>query len=52
MDSAPKARKVRPVSLRLSPFSIDEDLSLTRVVVAPRDFAASSNEVRVLVLDS
>ena len=52
MHSAPRARSVRPVSFRLSPFSIEEDLSLTSVVVAPSDFAASSNEVRVLVLDS
>ena len=42
----------QPVSFRDSPFSIEEDLSLTSVVVAPRLFAASSKEVRVLVLDS
>ena len=52
MHSAPSARSVSPVSFRLSPFSIDEDLSLTSVVVAPSDLAASSNEVRVRVLDS
>ena len=50
--SAPRARSVSPVSFRLSPFSIDEDLSLTSVVVAPSDLAASSNDVRVRVLDS
>ena len=52
MHSAPSARSVSPVSFSYSPFSIEEDLSLTSVVVAPSDFAASSNEVRVRVLDS
>src|SRR5439155_535627 len=40
MHSAPRARRVRPVSLRVSPFSIDELLSETSVVVAPSDLAA------------
>ncbi len=52
MHSAPRARRVRPVSLRDSPFSMLEDCALTREVSAPRDLAASSNEVRVRVLDS
>ena len=52
MHSAPSARRVSPVSFKLSPFSIDELLSETSVVTAPRDLAASSNEVRVRVLDS
>ena len=44
--------RVMPVSLRDSPFSMLEEWALTSVVSAPRAFAASSNEVRVRVLDS
>ena len=52
MHSAPSARNVTPVSCRLSPFSMEELLSETKVVVAPSDLAASSKLVRVRVLDS
>jgi hypothetical protein len=52
MHSAPRALRVMPVSLRDSPFSMLEESALTRVVSAPRAFAASSKEVRVRVLDS
>jgi hypothetical protein len=52
MASAPSARRVRPVSLSDSPFSMLDDSELTSVVSAPRALAASSNEVRVRVLDS
>jgi hypothetical protein len=50
--SAPSARSVRPVSLSDSPFSMLDDFELTSVVSTPSALAASSNEVRVRVLDS
>ncbi len=52
MHSAPSARSVMPVSFSDSPFSMLEDWELISAVSAPRLFAASSNEVRVRVLDS
>ncbi len=52
MHSAPSARRVMPVSLSDSPFSMEEDWELIRAVSAPKPLAASSNEVRVRVLDS
>ncbi len=50
--STPIARSVSPVSLSDSPISMLEDFELTSVVSAPSALAASSNEVRVRVLDS
>ena len=52
MHSAPIAANVAPVSTRDSPFSMLDAVVLTSVVDAPNDFAASSNEQRVLVLAS
>ena len=52
MHSAPNARRVMPVSLSDSPFSMEEDWELISAVSAPRPLAASSKEVRVRVLDS
>jgi hypothetical protein len=52
MASAPSARSVRPVSFRLSPFSMLELRLETRVVSAPSAFEANSKLVRVRVDDS
>jgi len=52
MHSAPSALSVIPVSFSDSPFSMLDERELTSVVSAPSAFAASSNEVRVRVLDS
>ncbi len=52
MHSAPNARRVMPVSLSDSPFSMEEDWELISAVSAPSPLAASSKEVRVRVLDS
>ena len=52
MHSAPRAFSVMPVSFSDSPFSMLEDCELISAVSAPSAFAASSNEVRVRVLDS
>ena len=52
MASAPSARRVRPVSLSDSPFSMLDERLETSVVSAPRPLAASSKLVRVRVEDS
>ena len=52
MASAPSARRVRPVSLSDSPFSMLEERLETSVVSAPSPLAASSKLVRVRVEDS
>ena len=50
--SAPSEVTVYPVSISDSPFSmLDADAEIS-AVVAPRDFAANSNETRVRVDDS
>jgi hypothetical protein len=49
MQSAPTARKVYPVSMTDSPFSMLEPDDCTSVVIAPRDLAANSNDERVRV---
>ena len=52
MQSQPAAISVMPVSTRDSPFSMLDALALTRVVIAPKDFEANSNDTRVRVLAS
>ena len=49
MQSAPTARRVLPVSISDSPFSMLDPDERTSVVVAPKAFAANSKEVRVRV---